>query len=349
MFERDDPGSSLFAIASRLGRGRDQPGRSVDHRPDRRRLDLRRGRPDLRPAAAAPRSAPPRIRSWSRCRAIAALKLMAAVPAAQRAVTRISTERQLLQMFGSGLTPEDLVEVLETRRDQERQGGRGDHRPKARRATTSTSSARARWWSRRTIGGKPVFLSYLPAGSYVGEMALIDGGRRTATVRAAIKSEVIRLDGDAFRRLLDRKPDLLAKAQAGHGRAPGSSTSFVEAKKDGFGGVVDMYSSVASFLVENGIGEATDVLLIDENLCVGCDNCEKRLRRQPRGPARGSTARPARPSPISTCRPRAAIASIRTAWPIARPTPSTAAPTARSSSTRPASAAAIASATAPTA
>ena len=43
-----------------------------------------------------------------------------------------------------------------------------------------------------------------------------------------------------------------------------------------------------------------------------------------------STARPARPSPISTCRPRAAIASIRIAWPIARPTRSTAARTARS-------------------
>jgi len=61
----------------------------------------------------------------------------------------------------------------------------------------------------KDIGGKPVFLSYLPAGSYVGEMALIDGGRRTATVRAAIKSEVIKLGGDAFRALLEREPQLL--------------------------------------------------------------------------------------------------------------------------------------------
>ena len=204
---------------------------------------------------------------------MAALKLMAAVPAARRAVTRISIERQLLQMFGSGLTPADLVEVLETAEVKSvragealiEEGGSGQDIFVIRQGSMVVE---------KNIGGKPVFLSYLPAGSYVGEMALLDSGRRTATVRAAVKSEVIRLDGEAFRRLLERKPDLLASLRAQMATRQ-QLNAFVEAKKDGFGGVVDLYSSVASFLVENGIGEATDVLLIDEKLCVGCDNCER--------------------------------------------------------------------------
>src|SRR3546814_20807076 len=106
----------------------------------------------------------------------------------------------------------------------------------------------------KAIGGKPVFLSYLPAGSYVGEMALIDGGRRTATVRAAIKSEVIKIDGDAFRRLLARKPQLKMKAETDMDSRK-ALTRFVEYKKDGFEGVVDMSSSVSNLPAENGIGE----------------------------------------------------------------------------------------------
>ena len=203
----------------------------------------------------------------------AALKLQSSVPAAKRAIERISTERQLLQLFGSGLQSADLAEVLDSYEIQSISAGKpiitegeeGDDIFVIRSGSAVVE---------KMIGGKPVFLSYLPAGSYVGEMALIAGTKRTATVRAAIKCEVIKLRGVAFRNLLAKKPQLHARLMTDMG-ARQDVNSFVEAKKDGFASVVDMYSNVANFLIENGIGEATDVLLIDENLCVGCDNCEK--------------------------------------------------------------------------
>jgi cGMP-dependent protein kinase 2 len=126
----------------------------------------------------------------------------------------------------------------------------------------------------KELGGKQVFLSYIPAGSYFGEMALIDGGRRTATVRATVRSTVIRLNGDLFRDLLKRKPALAAKLETDM-KVRREINSFIEEKKKKFSGVVDMYSEVAEFLVKEGIGEATDALLIDETLCIGCDNCER--------------------------------------------------------------------------
>lgn len=203
----------------------------------------------------------------------AALKLIATVPAVKRAVTRVSIERQLLQLFKAGLSPSDITEVVESAETISVRAGEsiiaeGDESYDIYVIRVGSMVVE------RTIAGKTVFISYLPAGSYVGEMALIEGGRRTASVRAAVKSEVIKLNGDAFRSLLDRNPALLERLKVDMATRK-DVNAHIETMKSTFSDVADMYSSVASFLVENGIGEATDVLLIDERLCVGCDNCEK--------------------------------------------------------------------------
>ena len=272
VFERNAPGSSLFAIAQgsvRVEVSQADPSITVPIATgsifgEVGLISGRRRGATVRAAEDSILVEVPRM---------AALKLMSAVPAARRAITRISIERQLLQMFGSGLIPDDLVEVLETAEVKSVRAGEAII-SEGEQGIDIYVIRQGSMVVEKSIGGRPVFLSYLPAGSYVGEMALIDGGPRTATVRAAIKSEVIRIDGAAFRRLLERKPDLLARAK-GDRASRRQLNACIEEKKDEFGGVVDMYSSVASFLIENGIGEATDVLLIDEKLCVGCDNCEK--------------------------------------------------------------------------
>ncbi|WP_333605254.1 cyclic nucleotide-binding domain-containing protein [Novosphingobium sp.] len=272
VFERNEPGSSLFAIAQGsvlVEVNKDDPSIVAPIREGsifgevglisgRRRGATIRAAEDLI------------VVELSRA---AALKLIATAPAAAKVVNRISIERQLLQIFGSGLTSEDVAELVEGAEIQEvradkivlKEGDEGNDIYIIRRGSMIVE---------RQIAGKPVFLSYLPAGSYVGEMAVIDGSRRSATVRAAIRSEVIRLPGEAFVRLLEQKPALLRKARAEMERRK-EVNSFIEGRKENFSSVVDMYSQTAQFLVDNGIGEATDVLLIDETLCVGCDNCEK--------------------------------------------------------------------------
>jgi CRP-like cAMP-binding protein/thioredoxin reductase/Fe-S-cluster-containing hydrogenase component 2 len=271
VFRRNEPGASLFAIADGsllVEIDPDDPSKTVPI--ERGSIVGEVGLISGRKRGATVRTAEGAI--VVEIPRNAALKLIATNAAAKREITRIATERQLLQLFGS-VTSEDLKEVLETAEIKEIRAGQTIIN-EGEEGYDIFVIRQGSMVVEKNIGGKPVFLSYLPAGSYVGEMALIDRGRRTATVRAAIKSEVIRLDGEAFRRLLERKPELLGRFKQEMSTRQ-ELTSIIEARKDGFGGVVDMYSQVAGFLVENGIGEATDVLLIDEKLCIGCDNCER--------------------------------------------------------------------------
>ena len=110
-----------------------------------------------------------------------------------------------------------------------------------------------------------VVLAYAPAGQYVGEMALVSDLLRTATVRAAVATETVRVDGETFKALLEERPEIRERvAQVYQDRL----TSSVQARRH-------PPDNVISFLLQQGVGEATDVLLIDESLCVRCDQCEK--------------------------------------------------------------------------
>ncbi len=272
IFIRNDPGSSLFAIAA--------GSVLVEVSPTDPSITVPIGVGSIfgEVGLISGRRRGATIRAGEDCICVevsrsAALKLQASVPAAKRAIERISTERQLLQMFKSGLTPADLTEVLDSYEIQAVSAGKAII-TEGELGNDVFVIRQGSMVVEREIGGKPVFTSYLPAGSYVGEMGLFNGGKRAATVRAAIKSDVIRLDGTAFMRLMEKKPELYAKTKSDMaGRE--ELNAFIESKKDTLSSAVDLYSEQAAFLMENGIGEATDVLLIDENLCIGCDNCEK--------------------------------------------------------------------------
>ncbi|MEK6542771.1 MAG: cyclic nucleotide-binding domain-containing protein [Pseudomonadota bacterium] len=272
VFERNDTGSSLFAIAD------GHVVVEVDANDSTRTIAIETGTIFGEVGLISGRRRGATIRAGSDAILVemsraAALKLMASVPGAKRAITRISLERQLLQMFGSGLKAEDLTEALDSAeivpipagQHVITEGDDGDDIFVVRQGSMVVE---------KQIGGKSVFLSYLPAGSYVGEMAVIAGGARTATVKAAVKSEVVKVSGAAFRKILATKPDLATRMR-GDMAARQDLNSFIEGRKESFSSAVELYSETAKFLVDKGIGEATDVLLIDETLCVACDNCEK--------------------------------------------------------------------------
>ncbi len=118
----------------------------------------------------------------------------------------------------------------------------------------------------RNIGGRDVVTTYVAAGNYVGEMGLLGQSNRSATVRATVATESIFLGAEAFQKMIRSQGDLRERMQAKI-KERLSENLRMEAAPDA--------GDLISFLMQQGLGEATDVLLIDEGLCIACDNCEK--------------------------------------------------------------------------
>jgi CRP-like cAMP-binding protein len=57
---------------------------------------------------------------------------------------------------------------------------------------------------RINAGGKSIVVAYLSHGQYVGEKAIMENTRRTATVEAARETRLVRVPGFTFRRIMSR-------------------------------------------------------------------------------------------------------------------------------------------------
>ena len=113
--------------------------------------------------------------------------------------------------------------------------------------------------------GGEMTLAYLPRGSYFGEIGLLGGGSRVATCTALDHVEVVRIKAEEFALMVETFPDVrltlaaVAEERQAANRQRLTTTSTV---------------SLDDFL-DQGMMEATNLLLIDLERCTRCDLCVK--------------------------------------------------------------------------
>jgi CRP-like cAMP-binding protein/Fe-S-cluster-containing hydrogenase component 2/thioredoxin reductase len=118
----------------------------------------------------------------------------------------------------------------------------------------------------KKIDGVERVLSYVAAGNYVGEMALLDTSPRSASVSTSVLTEVLIIKQDVFQEIVQENDALKEALQK---KSLERARHNVATELESFGS-----SDMAQFFLAQGLGAASDALVIDENKCVQCNNCE---------------------------------------------------------------------------
>lgn len=191
-------------------------------------------------------------------------KLVNSVDAVKRVLDETFILRTIQQRFAPGVPLEELRPIAKAAQINEfrpgevifKEGDKADALHLIRSGSVTVA---------KTFDNREIPMAYVAAGNYVGEMGLLGNSDRSATVRATVKTETISLDSDTFLDLLQKSPELLESMRD---EVKQRTQQNVRLQADASAG------DMLSFLMQQGLGEATDVLLIDKELCVGCDNCE---------------------------------------------------------------------------
>lgn len=207
------------------------------------------------------------------------LKLINSVQAMRRSLDEVAIKRIVHACIGLTLSEDDLndlashavIKQYAAGEELFHEGDEADGLYLIRRGSVTVS---------RMMAGREVVLFYVAAGNYVGEMSLISGEPRYATVRAAIATEAILIDVARMQGIIARNPEVRASLDARYLQHLQEQEKRQQLETSSEGGGTSFssqstQSSLISFLIQQGVGEATDVLLIDESLCVRCNHCEQ--------------------------------------------------------------------------
>ena len=193
------------------------------------------------------------------------ISLMNSNDEVRRGIDWVFTVRALQNHFAPGASPEELRGIaqateINTYQAGERlfsQGEEGDCLHVIRRGAVTLE---------RNSEEGDLVVAQLQADELVGEMALMGEPVRRHTATASVLTETIVVHRDSFVKLVNLDPSSVADLQADASRHAKTYTS-MQAQAD--------KGSLIGFLMNEGMGEATDAMVIDENLCIGCDECEK--------------------------------------------------------------------------
>jgi Fe-S-cluster-containing dehydrogenase component/thioredoxin reductase/CRP-like cAMP-binding protein len=118
----------------------------------------------------------------------------------------------------------------------------------------------------RVANEREVIVSYCAAGKFVDLVGCQSGVlARTVTARATVACEALSIDYVSFCDLQADDKRLEGEVQRESKEQLSQYTQMQALPEAG---------KLMSFMLSHGVGEATNVLVIDEQLCVGCDQCE---------------------------------------------------------------------------
>ncbi len=194
------------------------------------------------------------------------LKLMSSVPSVKQSIDQVFFLRVLKTSIFPNADAMFLAELVSNSKQQNfkkgevffNEGDEGDALYVILKGSAKIS--------RKNSEGVDVAQTYVSAGNYVGEMALIGNEPRSATVSAAVPCETLSISKQYFDALLESNPETKsAVLQLVEERRIENIT----ASRD------EVSGEVLDFVLAEGVSDAENVLLIDSDLCIGCDNCEK--------------------------------------------------------------------------